>query len=51
MTTTKLRESSGTLTQNKGKFRIRLLSEGVGSSATYPANVLERDGAVAFPAC
>lgn len=50
MTTTKLRESTGTLTQNKGKFRIRLLSEGVGSSATYPADVLERDGSVAFPA-
>lgn len=48
--TTRLLESTGTLTSaNGGKYRVRLISEGVGSSGTYPADVLERDGAAAWP--
>ena len=38
------------LKESGSKYRIRLLSEGVGTSGTYPADVLERDGAAAFPA-
>lgn len=47
--TVKLRESS-TLSAGSTKRRIRLISEGVGSSGMYPADTLERDGATAFPA-
>lgn len=32
------------------KARVRLISSGLGSSGYYPAAVLERDGAAAFPA-
>lgn len=35
---------------NGVKARIRLISAGIGSSGFYPAEVLERDGATAFPA-
>lgn len=44
-----LKESS-TLTSTGTKFRARLISEGTGSSATYPGDVLQRDGATALPA-
>jgi len=47
--TVKLVEGAS-LEANGQKARIRLLSEGVGSSGVYPADVLERDGATAFPA-
>jgi hypothetical protein len=47
--TDRLKES-GTLTGSGGKRRIRLLSEGQGSSGYYSAALLERDGAAAFPA-
>jgi len=45
----KLKESSS-LTAGSGKWHIQLLSEGVGSSGAYPGEMLERDGAKAFPA-
>src|SRR6478752_4692375 len=34
----------------KGLFEIKIIQAGQGSSAYYPADVLERDGAMAFPA-
>lgn len=37
------------LSQNGKKFRIQLLSEGIGSSGTYPADVIQRDGPAAWP--
>lgn len=47
----KLKEKNDATVSVQGqKARIRLLSEGVGSSATYPGEILERDGALAFPA-
>jgi len=48
--TIRLIESNAKVSLSGTKARIRLISEGVGSSGTYPANVLERDGATAFPA-
>ena len=40
-----------TLPEGKGdKYRIRVISAGEGASAIYPADVLERDVAAAFPA-
>lgn len=45
MTNTKLRESTAAR-----KGRALLITEGVGSSGTYSAEVLKRDGATAFPA-
>jgi hypothetical protein len=47
--TAKLTESASLAPAGKG-WLIQLMSEGVGSSGTYPADVLERDGAAAFPA-
>lgn len=47
--TTRLTES-GKVTSSGGKFRAILITEGVGSSGTYPGEMLQRDGAVAFPA-
>lgn len=45
----KLREATS-LEGGAGKtWLVQLMSAGVGSSATYPADVLERDGATAFP--
>lgn len=49
MTTTKFTESAK-LVKSGSKFRVRIISEGVGSSGTYPADVLQRDGASAWPA-
>lgn len=46
--TAKLRESAA-LGAKGAKRRIRLISEGQGSSGYYDAKVLERDGATAFP--
>lgn len=49
----KLHEQSSTikLPEGKGdKYRIRVISAGQGSSAFYPAEMLKRDGAKAFPA-
>jgi hypothetical protein len=43
-------KESATLTGSGSKRRIRLLSEGQGSSGFYSAALLERDGATAFPA-
>lgn len=37
------------LSPKGNKYRIRLLSEGVGSSGTYPADVIKRDGPMAWP--
>jgi hypothetical protein len=34
---------------NGDRYRIRIISAGDGSSATYPADVLERDAAAAWP--
>lgn len=45
----KLKETSK-LSTSSGKWLIQLLSEGIGSSGSYPGDVLERDGATAFPA-
>lgn len=47
--TAKLHESS-TLSATGTKRRIRLISEGQGSSGLYSGAMLERDGALAFPA-
>lgn len=41
---------AASITTDGQKARILLISEGVGSSGTYPADVLKRDGAAAFPA-
>jgi hypothetical protein len=46
--TDKLREST-VLPAGGVKRRIRLISEGIGSSGTYPGSTLERDGAAAWP--
>lgn len=46
--TIKLSEAAS-ITTDGLKARILLISEGVGSSGTYPADVLRRDGAAAFP--
>lgn len=46
--TAKLREST-TLGTGGAKRRIRLISEGQGSSGLYEAATLQRDGATAFP--
>lgn len=46
--TAKLREST-TLGTGGAKRRIRLISEGQGSSGLYEAAVLQRDGAAAWP--
>lgn len=46
--TAKLRESSSLDTKG-AKRRIRLISEGQGSSGLYSGAMLERDGAAAFP--
>lgn len=46
--TAKLREST-TLDTGGAKRRIRLISEGQGSSGLYEAAVLQRDGAAAWP--
>jgi hypothetical protein len=46
--TAKLRESAS-LAAKGAKRRIRLISEGPGSSGLYEAAVLQRDGAIAFP--
>lgn len=46
--TAKLREST-TLGTGGAKRRIRLISEGQGSSGLYEAALLQRDGATAFP--
>lgn len=46
--TAKLRENS-TLGAKGAKRRIRLISEGQGSSGLYSGAMLERDGATAFP--
>lgn len=43
-----LKEASSLTTAGQ-KFRARLISEGTGSSATYPGDVLKRDGATAMP--
>ena len=32
------------------RARIRIISEGIGSSGTYPADVIQRDGPAAWPA-
>jgi len=49
--TIRLSESkSASLSIAGTQARIRLISEGVGSSGLYPGDVLERDGAAAFPA-
>lgn len=40
---------AASLTDQGQKFRARLISEGTGSSATYPGDVLQRDGATALP--
>ncbi len=45
----RLKESSS-LSAGSGKWHIQLLSEGVGSSGAYSGEMLERDGATAFPA-
>lgn len=45
----KLKETSS-LTKSSNKWLIQLISEGVGSSAVYPGEILQRDGAVAWPA-
>ena len=46
-----IREASGTLASlGGGKYRIKVIQWGQGSSAFYPKEVLERDGAKAFPA-
>lgn len=37
------------ITNTGQKFRVRLISEGTGSSATYPGDILARDGASTFP--
>ena len=49
-----VRTNSGRLAEAVGDsgsrtWRVRLISAGTGSSAHYPAEVLERDGKVAFP--
>lgn len=49
MTKVKLREATS-LEGGGGKtWLVQLISAGIGSSATYPADILERDGASAFP--
>lgn len=47
-----IRESIGSFAtaQGGGKYRIKIIEAGQGSSAFYPREVLERDGAKAFPA-
>lgn len=46
-----IREANGSLaTLGGGKYRIKVIEWGQGSSAFYPKEVLERDGAKAFPA-
>lgn len=47
-----IRESNGSVAtaQGGGKYRIKVIEWGKGSSAFYPRAVLERDGAKAFPA-
>lgn len=47
-----IREAFGavTSTQGGGKYRIKVIQAGQGSSAFYPSAILERDGAKAFPA-
>ena len=46
-----IREASGSLaTLGGGKYRIKVIEWGQGSSAFYPKEVLQRDGAKAFPA-
>lgn len=47
-----IREASGSfaLASGGGKYRIKVIEWGQGSSAFYPKEVLERDGAKAFPA-
>lgn len=42
-------KESGSLKAKSGKWLVQLISEGVGSSGTYPGEVLERDGAAAWP--
>jgi len=42
--------ATSALESSSGQWLIQLMSEGVGSMGTYPAEVLERDGAMAFPA-
>lgn len=46
---TKLQEKAA-LSAHSGKWLVQLLSEGQGSSANYPGEVLQRDGAAAWPA-
>lgn len=52
MVKTVIRESSGALPKGSdGKYRIRLIGSDVqGSSGYYPREILERDGASAWPA-
>lgn len=47
--TQKLFEASKASVRDGLKVRLRLISEGQGSSAFYPGDVLRRDGAAAFP--
>lgn len=46
----KLNEAVGIPAPASGTWSLQLISEGVGSSGIYPADVLERDGSTAFPA-
>lgn len=55
MAAIKLHETSGAIREAVGDTkdrvrRIKIIQAGPGSSAYYPAEVLERDGAIAFPA-
>lgn len=45
----KLFEATKAATRDGLKARLRLITEGQGSSAFYPGDVLRRDGATAFP--
>ena len=46
-----IREETGTIgAGTSGKYRIRIMDAGVGSSGLYQKPVLERDGKAAFPA-
>ena len=46
-----IREAPGeSLSVKSGRYEIKVIESGEGSSGYYPANVLERDGAKTFPA-